>query len=150
MIQSFTGKYHFLSNFYLCPITYKGRTYPSAENLFQALKDESRAEEFVSISPKEAKSLGKKVKLREDWDSIRNSVMTAVLELKFEQNPDLAHKLGMTIPHRLVHGNTHRDNYWGHDLNGKVEGENHLGLILMRIRDKYKPKGFPGLSQKQN
>ena len=38
MIDSFEGKYRFLSNFYLSPITYEGIEYPSVEHAYQAAK----------------------------------------------------------------------------------------------------------------
>lgn len=35
-ITSFRDEYSFLSNFYQCPLKYKGVTYPNAEAAFQA------------------------------------------------------------------------------------------------------------------
>ena len=43
MINRFEGKYYFLSNFYECPITYKGLTFTSTEAAFHAQKNEYRA-----------------------------------------------------------------------------------------------------------
>ena len=41
MINQFKEKYRFLSNFYPCPITYEGFTYPNVEAAFQAQKADS-------------------------------------------------------------------------------------------------------------
>ena len=49
----------FLSNFHPCEIQYGGIIYPSVENAYQAQKCPERAEEFVNISARDAKNLGK-------------------------------------------------------------------------------------------
>jgi hypothetical protein len=79
-----------------------------------------------------AKKLGRKCTIREDWDYIKLGIMDQILRAKFEQNPNLMAKLKATAPKELVEGNTWGDTYWG-VCRGR--GENHLGRLLMKIRD---------------
>ena len=59
--------------------------------------------------------------------------MEEVVRAKFSQNPELLQRLIDTGDMELVEGNRWHDAYWGVDL-ATGEGENHLGLILMKIR----------------
>jgi predicted NAD-dependent protein-ADP-ribosyltransferase YbiA (DUF1768 family) len=54
------------------------------------------------------------------------------LQHKFAQNPELYNQLKDTGTEEIVEGNWWYDKYWG-VCNG--EGENHLGKLLMWIRD---------------
>jgi ribA/ribD-fused uncharacterized protein len=134
MINSFTGKYFFLSNFYERDVTYRGITYKNNEAAFQAQKtlDENVRKEFANLNPSEAKKKGRSIKLRKDWEDVKYEVMYHVCFEKFVQNPDLAKKLLATGNAHLEEGNTWGDKIWG-TVNGK--GQNHLGKILMRIRE---------------
>lgn len=59
--------------------------------------------------------------------------MYAVVRAKFSQNPDLLQRLIDTGDMELTEGNRWHDRYWGVDLMSG-EGENHLGIILMKVR----------------
>jgi predicted NAD-dependent protein-ADP-ribosyltransferase YbiA (DUF1768 family) len=66
--------------------------------------------------------------------------MLAGLELKFGCNADIRKALLATHPQELVEGNYWHDNYWGNCLCPKcthIEGQNHLGKLLMKIRENY-------------
>lgn len=135
MIDSFTGKYKFLSNFGLAEIEYKGKFYPTSEHLYQALKtSDSEEHEFVRISPTpgEAKNRGKKITRRENWDEAKDGVMKMILRLKFQQNPNLAQQLLDTGSQELIEGNTWGDLYWGKCFGN---GQNKLGIFLQELRD---------------
>ena len=136
-IFGFKGEYRFLSNFYETPITYEGMTYPSVENAYQAAKSiilEDR-QKFVNISSKEAKSLGKKITLREDWDAIKLQVMWNLLYEKFTRNRKLYSALVLTGKAHIEETNWWGDKFWG---TCKGEGENHLGKLLMKLRENLK------------
>lgn len=133
-IGAFTGNYFFLSNFYNSPIEYHGLHFLNNEAAFQAMKCPARAEEFCNLTPSEAKRLGRKVDLRDDWEYIKEQIMYEVCERKFSQNPDLLQKLLATDDAMLIEGNNWGDTTWGM-CNGV--GENKLGNILMRIRSNY-------------
>lgn len=140
VIDSFTDDYFFLSNFYECPVLFLGYNYNSSEAAFQAQKCPERAKEFTNLSPDKAKKLGKTVKLREDWESVKDSIMLEVVRSKFIQNEDLFKMLIETGDVELIEGNWWGDKYWG-VCNG---GKNKLGKILMQVRkeciDFYIPK----------
>ena len=133
-IESFSGPYRWLSNFYMVDVEFDGKIYPSTEHAFQAAKtfdEKDREDVRQADTPKLAKKLGKLVKLREDWDSVRLSVMEDMLRKKFE-NPELRRKLLETGHAELIEGNYWHDTFWG-VCDGK--GENNLGKLLMKIRD---------------
>lgn len=132
----FRNEFDFLSNLYPCKIfdNNTGCTFFSAEALFQAYKttDPTIRAQFACLTGVQAKQLGRKIKLRPDWNRVKDKVMYAVLALKFEQNPDLREKLLATGNIQLVETNTWGDTYWG-VCNGV--GENRLGKLLMSLRE---------------
>ena len=69
--------------------------------------------------------------------------MTNIVFEKFQQNPLLAKRLLETGDCMLQEGNYWKDLFWGVDLK-TGEGENHLGKILMELREIYKREGLPG------
>jgi ribA/ribD-fused uncharacterized protein len=133
-IDSFSGIFRFLSNFYSAPVYYEGITYPTSEHAFQAVKtvDENQRLNVAMLeTPGEAKKYGKTVRLRPAWDDVRVGVMGEIVEAKFKQNPKLLEKLLATGDIELVEGNTWNDTFWG-VCDGK--GENYLGKVLMEVR----------------
>jgi hypothetical protein len=144
-IVQFAGEYSFLSNFYPCPVEWQGMEYPTVEHAFQAAKTDDPGERLKvrdAESPAAAKQLGKRVTLRPGWDSYRFEVMQALVRQKFTRHPDLREKLLATGDAELVEGNTWRDTTWGATWNKDKQawvGKNHLGRILMRIRDELQP-----------
>lgn len=77
--------------------------------------------------------MGRRVKLRPDWEQVKTAVMEEVVRAKFTQNPDLAALLLSTGDAELIEGNTWGDTCWGVDLR-TGRGENRLGRILMKVR----------------
>lgn len=136
IVGSFTGRWTMLSNFHASPIryTFDDMTYPTVENFFQAMKtqDVGQRRRFVDCTPSRAKYLGRSVQLRTDWEQIKLQVMTYAVELKFSPGSDFAAVLLSSGTSYLEEGNTWGDYFWG-AVNG--EGENWLGLILMRRRE---------------
>lgn len=138
-IDSFRGRYAFLSNFYDIPVTYEGLTYANNEAAFQAAKcirTEDR-KQFIYLSPGDAKRLGRKIHLRPDWEQVKHQVMADIVEAKFIQNEDLGESLLATGDAYLEEGNTWGDRIWG-TVNG--QGANMLGIILMETRRKLREK----------
>lgn len=137
-IRSFSGEYEFLSNFYNVAVNYKG-TYGSAEAAYQAQKAASLSDayEFQKYNPGKAKRMGRKIKMRPDWEEVKVAFMRDVVFAKFVQNPELADKLIATGDNELIEGNSWRDIFWGRDLETDG-GENNLGKILMNLREELK------------
>ncbi len=134
-ILCFQGANYFLSNFYECEVFY-GWPYGSTEAAFQAAKCESDDEkyEFIHLSPNAAKRKGRQVKLRSDWEQVKDGIMMEIVHEKFFQWEHLARKLMATGDAELIEGNTWNDRYWGVDLHA-MQGQNKLGKILMKVRD---------------
>lgn len=139
MIKGFRGYYFFLSNFDKYPVTIDGITYGCNEAAFQAQKALDTATKllFVNLEPNEAKKLGRKIKLRPDWEDVKDDIMYEIVKAKFEQNPHIMVKLLATGTQELIEGNTWHDNHFGDCIcfgcRNKV-GENVLGILLMRVR----------------
>ena len=108
VILRFKGDNSFLSNAFNCKFTWRGVTYRSAEAAFKAAESS------------DGESLG---------------VMESILRAKFEDNPYLMKKLLETGNAVLINGNNNKEEYWGIDLYS-WRGENNLGKMLMKIRDK--------------
>ncbi|MHA1751693.1 MAG: NADAR family protein [Candidatus Helarchaeota archaeon] len=135
IIKRFSGKYSFLSNFYPCKIIYENICYPSVEHAYQASKtlDINLRKEIASQkTPALAKKLGRAIKLRSDWDRVKLSIMETLVRLKFTTNEELKKKIIELENCILIEGNTWGDTFWG-VYNGN--GKNHLGKILMKVRD---------------
>lgn len=135
-ITSFTGTYDYLSNFTCCRhgIVLDGMTYDTVEHAFQAAKTldfGKRWEIRAAHTPGMAKLLGRRVKLRPDWEEIKIDVMLDLLRQKFAPGTALAKLLAGTGDAELIEGNDWGDTFWG-VCRGK--GENVLGLLLMTVR----------------
>lgn len=147
-IDRFVDEFFFLSNFYICdieiteyatgepdgPVVF--RNYKSVEHAYQAMKTDDinlRRSIASAKSPGDAKRLGRKLKLKYNWEFEKNDVMMSLLIIKFTNiDNDLLNKLIATRGFNLVEGNTWNDTYWGM-YNGS--GKNILGKMLMFLRD---------------
>lgn len=145
-IDSFTGEYEFLSNFTYSPITRYGISVPTAEHAFQMLKATNLNDmQYIAQAhtPGLAKSRGRAVNMRGDWEQVKYEVMYAVQVDKYQQNPQLLKKLLATGDAELEEGNWWHDNIWGNckcDRCKNIEGRNMLGEILMKVRSKFHEK----------
>ena len=145
-IDSFNEDYAFLSNFY--PITIKGisndnLSYATVEHYYQAMKTiDKYARRLVATAstPMKAKNIGRKLRLRKDWDNIKYDVMKKAIHAKFS-DPTLRDKLLATGDAYLEEGNYWHDNIWGNcscDACKNIIGQNWLGKILMEERAQLK------------
>ncbi len=136
-VTSFRGKYAFLSNFYAAEVPFEGMVYPNSEAAFQAAKcldPEDRIPFTETKNPTVAKRMGRKVALRSDWAYVKLGIMEQIVRAKFAAHPELAERLAATGDLPLAEGNAWHDTFWGVDAKtGK--GENHLGEILMKVRE---------------
>lgn len=133
MIDSFAGKYRFLSNFHPSPVQVGTHHAITVEHAYQASKTIDEREflwVLAAATPGQAKRRGSKVTLRDDWTRLRQPIMRGLLKSKF-MSLDLANKLILTGNQILIEGNTWGDTFWGM-CNGR--GLNKLGKMLMAIR----------------
>lgn len=137
VIDSFSGDFGFLSNFYESSIWVDGERYATVEHAYQAAKaNDPTTKKMIrdARTPYVAKRLGKSVVLPADWDTKRIEVMRALLAKKFE-NPLLRSLLLATEDAELVEGNAWGDRFWGVC---RGDGQNWLGRLLMEVRKECK------------
>lgn len=138
-ISTFRGQYAFLSNFHPSPILVYDRIWPTVEHAYQAAKTlDSNQQEYIRfLTPGEAKRAGRKIKLRDDWEEVKEKVMSMLVREKFNQIPELTKALIATSPQILIEGNMWHDNYWGICYCKRCggHGKNRLGAILMEVRE---------------
>ena len=132
-IGNFTGRYRFLSNFFIEP----DRTHVEGE--YQAAKC-IIADDALRISlltPTEAKKQGQLVLCRADWNNVRVEVMHGLVLKKFTDHLALRAQLMATGDAELIEGNSRHDTFWGRCRCNvhKGEGWNELGKVLMRVRE---------------
>lgn len=155
-IDSFTGEYDFLSNFTYSPITRYGISVPTAEHAFQMLKATNFNDmQYIAQAhtPGLAKSRGRAVNMRGDWEQVKYEVMYAVQVDKYQQNPQLLKKLLATGDAELEEGNWWHDNIWGNckcDHCKNIEGRNMLGEILMKVRSELSGNDNPQTAKSIN
>lgn len=142
VIQGFVEEYSWASNFYEpCKVVYEGLEYNSSEAAYQSAKttDMKIRKLFTQYDAGESKKFGNKraheigLVLRSDWDAVKLQVMFDICLDKFTRNEDLKTQLSATGERYLEETNWWGDSFWG-VVDGK--GNNHLGFILMAIRDK--------------
>lgn len=141
-IARFEGDYAFLSNYFdPCPMQYEGQNFWNSEAAYQAQKCADAEEKglFTTASPDDAKRMGKRVRLVDDWEHKRVDVMRGVVHAKFNQHKDLARQLMATGDAMLIEGNTWHDNFFGVcscPACRNIRAYNWLGEILMEERKK--------------
>jgi ribA/ribD-fused uncharacterized protein len=139
-INSFQGKYRFLSNFYPATVEFEGLTYPDVEHAYQSAKtlDMNERRRIAALpTPAAAKHEGESFPYRSDWPQIKYQVMLTCVRYKFTHHPDLAQKLLATDHAHLEEGNTWHDEIWGVY---EGHGTNWLGKILMQVRSELRHK----------
>lgn len=136
-ITNFRGKWFFLSNFYETKVTFEGLMYNNAESAFQAMKCRYYDDriKFLSKTGAQAKQLGKRIRLRDDWELVKLDYMYKIVKAKFEQNDFIRKQLIDTSDIEIEEHNDWNDTYWGIC---DERGENHLGKILMLVRNQLK------------
>ena len=161
-IDSFRGRFGFLSNFYPCKIEHRCINYPSVEHYYVALKVNTLQfidgqyytapdfRELVARIPDagDVKKLGRRIKIRSDWDEKKLQFMEWGVREKFK-DLKLAQMLLETGDLELIEGNFWHDIFWGCCNCPKCsgDGENNLGKILMKIREELNGTQRTGLEQ---
>jgi len=168
-VEQFKDEFSFLSNFHPCCIKYNGVDWLSSEHLYQALKfddpaiqNQIREHEFKGLK-KFAHSISADF-LKQEVFAGRNAngdivlsrtwridVMKEVLTAKFIQHSDLLAKL-RKIDGNITEGNHWHDNFFGACYCDKCRNEpknNHLGKLLMFVRDNLFPEHEKLLIRKQ-
>lgn len=134
-IERFNGPYEWLSNFAHSPVLMDGVIYPSVENAYQAAKfPKSERRKFETCAPNIAKRYGKAKSATPLGEKERLELMEFLSAQKYSQYRYKTLLLG-TGDAELIEGNWWNDTFWG-VCNGM--GTNHLGKIIMKIRERLK------------
>jgi len=146
VINKFDGTdYKFLSNFYPSLVFWNGILFPSVEHAYVASKSEDLnfwLRVLMIDDPGKVKKIGRKTKLRENWNVIKIPIMLDFVRGKYYYNiNNLKTALLTTGDVLLVEGNHWHDNFWG-DCSCKtckhIFGMNMLGKITMHVRKEIK------------
>lgn len=141
-IRGFFGEYRFLSNFWEAEFVVDKIKYSTVEHYYNAMKAiDLDDHNYVADAPTPglAKNRGRRISIRPDWDRVKLAKMRIGLRAKFEQNPDLKAALLATGDAELIEENTWGDTFWGRVQH---KGFNHLGEMLMELRDSFKMERF--------
>ncbi|MFM7983287.1 MAG: NADAR family protein [Candidatus Fonsibacter sp.] len=126
------------SNFARYPIVIEDVIWHTSEHYFQAMKfphDRDYQEKIrTTKARRDIKRLGgnREIKLRPDWEGVKEDILVIALRAKFDQYPELKQLLLSTAGKSLVE-HTENDNYWGDAGDGS--GLNRLGELLVELRD---------------
>jgi ribA/ribD-fused uncharacterized protein len=120
---------------------WRGPNRVTGEHDFQSRKTHDlkwKTRILVAPTPGEAKRLGRRAPLREDWEQVKLDEMRDVVLRKALSEPDFVDWLRQTGTARIVEYNTWHDNVWGictcNDCQEK-SASNLLGKVLMEIRE---------------
>lgn len=123
-----------MSNFVACKVMLDGLEFASTEHAYVAAKtlDNVKRTEISQVETAgQVKRLGRKIKLREDWEDVKIDVMRDLLIQKFAQEPFKSQLLA-TGDAYLEETNHWNDTFWGVC---EGVGYNTLGWLLMEIRE---------------
>ena len=131
------------SNFSPHPVKLRDVTWATVEHYFQAQKFAGTEHEEAircARSPMIAARMGRdrSKPLREDWETVKDSVMREGVHAKFTQHAALRSVLLSTGEAEIVE-HTANDSYWGDGGDGS--GKNQLGKILMEVRAELRKMG---------
>jgi ribA/ribD-fused uncharacterized protein len=137
LFYSTRGKYGGFSNFSKHGVLLDGLWWKTTEHYFQAQKFEDaeyREKIRLAPDPKTAANLGRsrKVKLRDDWEAVKDDVMRKAVSKKFEAHDELRDLLLSTDNEEIIE-DAPGDYYWG--WGKEKSGKNMLGKILMEVRE---------------
>jgi predicted NAD-dependent protein-ADP-ribosyltransferase YbiA (DUF1768 family) len=137
--------YGWMGNMAPYPIVFEGKTWLTAEALFQAMRYESpkiknlimRAKSPMAAKMLSKSHIGKRVIVSQSQNDLDN--MEMILRLKLDQHPLLKQELKKTGRRAIIEDATNRPSgsglFWGAALqNGKWVGQNVLGNLWMKLR----------------
>lgn len=130
------NEYRWLSNMELFPkpLIINNEVIKSSEHYYQSRKttDLELRDKILKIdNPYEVKKFCKTIKLRDDWDEVKISIMEETSEIKYSILYFRLKLIACKEP--IIEENNHYDIFWG-TCNGK--GENNHGKILTKLRER--------------
>jgi len=130
------------------PFELEGKTWPTVEHYFQAMKFFETNPQYsekirAATSPKQARKLGRKhfKKLRTDWGKVKRVIMTRAVYTKCRTYSDVANALLETGDSKIMEASQY-DYYWGCGRDRRAE--NVYGQVLMDVRAKLRSEQAGG------
>lgn len=138
-----SNPYYEFTNFYGSSVNIEGKQWPTTEHYFQAQKfNNTNIQEMIrtAATPREAFTISRNVQYdqykidKNLWENfLRYEVMAKAIRAKFNQHGHLRNLLLNTGDQILVEDAGRNDSVWG--AGADYQGANHLGRILMHVRD---------------
>ena len=134
------GPLGYLANYSNHGFYKNGIYYKTVEHYYQSEKFDNKEiteNRINATTPKEASNIGRdRNNIRKpNFKQIKDDVMYEGVLEKFRQNKDIQEKL-LETGNEEIREMTIDEYYWG--VGKDQSGENHIGRILMRVRDKIK------------
>lgn len=118
--------------------TLLGGIFLNVENAYQFMKCPTNSIWFdycIKETPSKVKTASKLITIRKDWENVKLDIMRFLVIQKFICNPAYTYLLLSTGDEDIIEGNYWNDTYWGKCFKTQ-QGENHLGKIIMEVREK--------------
>lgn len=122
------------------PAYFDGHFFLTREHFFQAAKigpggnRDIQQKIRTAPTPNDAKRLGRKCTLREDWEQVKFSVMVQGILYQVVQHQELLQLL-LETGDREIREDSSYDDIWGYRNLGKGPGQNLLGKAWMAVRE---------------
>ncbi len=133
---------NWFSNMTKVDIEIDGKIYKSTENYYQSQKLENWKDRLyiADLDPHISKKEVRNYNIRKDWDDVKIDVMKKALIAKFTK-PYWKTLLLSTDNEPIIEWNNWNDKFWGVSVKDN-KGQNHLGNLLMDIREEFKYKSL--------
>lgn len=144
-VRFYEKEFFMLSNFSAFSVKYDGDLWPTAEHAYQAKKFydfDIRDRIKNARSPYEAKKIAHAFEneMRDDWEEVKIIAMEEIIWAKLSQHPYIQQKLFETGGRTIIE-DSHKDAFWG--WGPDKQGENNLGRIWMRLRERMLTQSDP-------
>lgn len=131
------GEYGYLATYSNYVFFKDGIYWKTSEHYYQAqkfLENDIKLRIANAETPKIASIIGRdrNLKIRSDWEEIKQDVMYDAVYFKFMQNENILKKLLHTGNAEIIEA-TVKENYWGCGPNN--DGQNNYGKILVKVRN---------------
>lgn len=144
--------YGCFSNFSPHEIHLQGTNWSTVEHYYQAQKFVGTIDAalvqmiYTAQTPEDAAALGRdRTRLvRPDWEQVKTQVMREAILKKFLTHPDIQAIL-ISTENELIVENSPCDYFWG--CGEDKTGDNHLGKILMSVRQEIRQLALPSSDQ---
>ncbi|MGD1913334.1 MAG: NADAR family protein [Rivularia sp. (in: cyanobacteria)] len=144
--------YGCFSNFSPYPVEMNNIFWPTVEHYYQGQKYLGSPDEGIiplihaASTPEDAAALGRcsTRRLRGDWEVVKTQIMREAVLKKFLTHPEIREILLSTGSELLVEDSP-TDYFWG--CGATKTGQNHLGQILMSVREELRILSMKALAQ---